>query len=235
MIRSLLAQFVGVLVSSPVFGGVITTQTFDFSNRSGVVQATVTVTVLDNYHGDTSKEDWIYTINNLRFTTMPAPNAPVVGLSAFRSDSFAANTFWHVSDVTGVFDQSNNPLLMDDISPYFCTQCDLRGGWTLPDSRGLGVLPSQSATVDYSWLDVPGAVTTPITAKASLGIINYYLGYVSGDLSGSVLVPRSTLVPEPATFGLAAFAFCLFSICSWWRQKRLQTRSSPTHRGINPR
>lgn len=133
MMRSLFAQFVGVLVSIPVFGGVITTQTFDSSNGNGVVQATVTVTVLDNYHGDTSLEDWIYTINNLSFTTIPAPNAPVVGLSAF-GGAFQGISMDHVSDFMGIF-VFPNPLLMGDISPNFCVQCDLFGGWTFPRLR----------------------------------------------------------------------------------------------------
>src|SRR5579884_1970493 len=125
MIRSLLAQFagfaqfVGVLVSIPVYGGVITTQTFDFG------QATATVTVLYNYHGDRSKEDWIYTINNLSFTTQLAFGAPFVGLSAF-GGAFQGISMDHVSDVTGIF-VFPNPLLMGDISPGFCVQCDLFG------------------------------------------------------------------------------------------------------------
>jgi hypothetical protein len=211
----------GLLVSIPVYGGVITTQTFDFSNQDGLVRATVTVTVLDNYRGDPAREDWIYTINNLSFTTTPAPNAPSIGLMAFGTagGSFATLTFYHLSDVTGVHVPGNDPSLMGDISPGFCYQCDLfGGGWVLPDSRGLGVLPGQSATVDFSWLNVPGAVTTSVTASAYLGIINYYFGYVSSDLSGSVLVPRTTALLEPATFGLVAFALCLFGFWQWRRQ-----------------
>src|SRR5581483_302769 len=133
-IRSLLAQFLGVLVSIPVYAGVITTQAFDFG------QATVTVTVLDNYHGDMSKEDWIYTITNLSFTTQTGPNRPFVGLSAFRADRFETNSIACVGCHRRICVRQQYPLLMDDISPYFCTQCDLYGGWTLPDSRGLGVL-----------------------------------------------------------------------------------------------
>jgi len=214
MIRSLFVQLAGVLVSIPVYGGMITTQTFDFSNGNGVVQATVTVTVLDNYHGDTSKEDWIYTINNLSFTTTPAPNAPTAGLSAFGTPggALATLTFYHVSDVTGVFVPGNNPPLMGDISPGFCYQCDLLGGgWAFND-----VLPGQSATVDYSWLNVTGALTSAITADAYLGVIsNYYFPSVEAFLSGDVLVPRSTLVPEPRTSGLIAFGLCIFASRRW--------------------
>lgn len=234
MTRSLLARLAGVLISIPVYGGVISTQTFDFLNRSGVVQATVTVTVLDNYHGDPTKQDWIYTIDNLSYTTVPPPNYPVVGLQAFGTGygAFQSLTYKHVSDVTGVSVTGNNPYLMGDISPGFCWQCDLSGGgwWlTYPAGfpAGLGVLPGQSATVDYSWLKVPGAVTTGIAADAFLGVVVPYAGGVSGALLGSTLVPRSTLAPEPVTSGLTGFALFMFGSVRW-RQKRVRTRARRT-------
>ena len=228
--RRLLIQLAGVLVSIPVFGGVITTQTFNFSNDDGVVQATVTVTVLDNYHGDTSKQDWIYTINNLSFASMPGPIRPVAGLSAFGTNSggFEDLIYKSVANVTGVYVPGNSRGLMGDISPGFCYQCDLGGGWALPDSRAAGVLPGQSATVDFSWLNVPGTVTTGVTTNAYLGMIDYYAGQVAGYLGGPVLIPRTSTVPEPATSSLAAFALCMFGSLRWWRQKRVRSRAGRT-------
>lgn len=231
MIRSLLRQFAGVLISIPVFGGVITTQTFDFSDDlTGVVNATVTVTVLDNYHGDPTKQDWIYTINNLSFTSA-TPNGPILGLNVFSTagGALASLTYQHVSDVTGVSVTGNNPFLMGDISPGFCWQCSLLGGgWQLPYSSGLGLLPGQSATVDFSWLKVPGAVTTGVVADAFVSVESNYYTRFGASSSGSTLVPRSTPAPEPVTSGLAAFALCMFGSLRWWRQKRLRTGAKRT-------
>ena len=228
MIRSVLTKLAGLLLSIPVFGGVITTQTFDFSDdRSGVVNATVTVTVLDNYHGDPTKQDWVYTINNLSFTST-YPNGPILGLNLFSTidGAFQNLTYKHVSDVTGVSVTGNNPLLMGDISPGFCWQCDLLGGgWYLPDSSGLGLLPGQSATVDFSWLKVPGAVTTGVAADAFVSVQNNHYTRFGEASGGSTLVPRTTLAPEPATAGVAAFALCMFGSLRWWRQKRLRTHA----------
>jgi hypothetical protein len=91
-----------------------------------------------------------------------------------------------------------------------------------------GVLPGQSATVDYSWLNVPGVVITGVTATAYLGVVDYSFGIVQGELKGSVLIPRTT-TPEPPTSGLGAFALCLFALCAWRRQQHRRIRAWPIH------
>ena len=206
-------KLIAFLVSVPVYGGVITTKTFDYKNQAGDVQAMVTVTVLDNYRGDPTRQDWIYNINNLSFTAQPGDIAfPVIGLGWFGGPTFVNVMESTIASVVG-HPVNGNQHLIDNVSTSFCSLgCEFPGSFVLPSNSIDGMFPGQSASVEFSYLTIPNLFTiNSVPDDAFLGIIDRSIGVFMPALTGAPIIPEPTAVPEPETMLLAAAGLVIAS------------------------
>ncbi len=187
----------------PAYAGVIATETSRFGGS--VTEAFVTVTVLDNYHGDPSKQDWIYTITNLSFLArLPPAYTKQVGFMLFGGEPFsvAAEQIYTPPGGHGRF-------LLGDVSTTFCPQqCDGAGTFGL-DGGPNGLLPGYGISFDFSYLNVPGYVNLPVDEPVYLAYIDRYYQGVVAAVYGRTLVPEATPVPEPRTAFLALLGLAI--------------------------
>ncbi len=200
--------------AAPLFSGVIASQTFGFGDSSGT-QATVTTTVLDNYHGDTSREDWIYTLTNLSYLrSYPLP----LGLMALGYlPTYYDET---VSMLTGSY-VPPDPYIIDNIAgpwPFCRAGCDMQGAWATTTTPGL--VPGQSSTFEFSVYAPPG---WSINVQTGSAFVSAYLPTLAAGpfdpITGVMYVPSLTDSPEPGTWLLGLFGVGSILASSWFRRQ----------------
>lgn len=207
--------FVVANTSAPLCASVLATGTFDFKESSGVVEATVTSTVLDNYRGDTNFEDFTYTVTNLSYSARlpPTPAYPAgqpIGLMQIGQFPYAD------ARVAGFLQQPAypNPYILDNISGpwYFCRgQCDHPYSWST--FMGPGLVAGQSTTFEFSVIAPPGwAISIKEQSAFMSGV--YYESDAGALLTGTIFVPHLAPVPEPGTMLSALSAIgCMILFC----------------------
>jgi hypothetical protein len=206
LMKMILAVSVMVAMTNSIAAATVFTSTDLISKlnpRNGEIwEVSITSTLTDNFNGDFTKQEWLYTVTNINYVPTQIPPGPVVGRGI---TIFFVPVFGTTSLGTGPFQNYFEPTNWDARFSGFLgdlTRID-PVLWQTGVSSG-AILPGQSADFGFS---ISGPiVVSEARASVSAEGLNPFPG-PRDVISGSIAVPVP--VPEPTSVSMIAGAMLL--------------------------
>ena len=207
--QRLCAALLALIAVTPAWGGLLSSNTYPYTNGGETTQALLTVNVYDNFNGDTSRWLWTYDVQNLTFDPFLTPTLGAGGIKLFNPGEqlsyspLSYQYYWLA-------------YLVDNITPGYVQGCCsfYSGYWKIGSLGGSpGILPGQSLVFQFTT-----PPSTIITRPGTLAGIDS--DFING-LTGLSNVPGP--IPEPGTILLAGVGLCLLV----WGRARARRRNWP--------